>query len=136
MSKDEATERLCRAIADPRLTILAHPSGRLLLQREGFEYDADRVLAALAEHGVVLEHDCHPQRFDVDWRLMKKAAAFGIKISIDPDLHSIEGFEHVTLGCLMARKAWLGPGRVLNCLSREEIDEFFKKKKERKRGRR
>ncbi|MBN2353781.1 MAG: DNA polymerase/3'-5' exonuclease PolX [Spirochaetales bacterium] len=136
MPKAEATERLCRAIADPHLTILAHPSGRLLLQREGYEYDSERVLAALAEHGVALEHNCHPARFDPDWRLLKKAAALGIVVSVDPDLHSSDGFDHLALGCLMARKAWLGPRHVLNCLSREEIDEYFKKRKERRRVRR
>ncbi len=136
MPKGEATERLCRAIADPHLTILAHPSGRLLLQREGYEYDSDRVLAALAEHGVALEHNCHPARLDPDWRLLKKAAALGVMVSVDPDLHSSDGFDHLALGCLMARKAWLGPRRVLNCLSREEIDEYFKKRKERRRARR
>jgi DNA polymerase (family 10) len=136
MSRAEATARLVRAIANPRLTILAHPSGRLLLSREGYDYDADAVLAALAAHGVVLEHNCHPMRLDADWRLIKKAAGMGIAVSINPDLHGAEGFDHVALGCLMARKAWLGPDKILNCRTKEEIDEFFQKRKKRARERR
>jgi DNA polymerase (family 10) len=133
MDKAEATARLLAAIAHPSLTILAHPSGRLLLTRDGYQYDTDRVLAALAEHGVVLEHNCHPARLDADWRLLKKAAALGVMISVDPDLHARDGFGHLALGSLMARKAWLGPAQVLNCRTKGEIDEFFRQRKQRAR---
>jgi DNA polymerase (family 10) len=135
MTKPEATARLLAAVSNPYLTILAHPSGRLLLARDGYEYDSGRLLAALAEYGVVLEHNCHPARLDPDWRILKQAAAAGITVSLDSDLHGREGFEHIDLGVCMARKAWLGPAQILNCRSREEIDEYFRKRKERSGGR-
>ncbi len=135
MTKAEATARLLAAVRQPFLTILAHPSGRLLLARDGYKYDGDRMIEALAEEGVVLEHNCHPSRLDPDWRFLKMAAAAGITVSIDPDLHGREGFDHIELGCLMARKAWLEPARILGCRTREEIDEYFRKRKERARRR-
>jgi DNA polymerase (family 10) len=133
MEKAEATDRLLGAIANPYLTILAHPSGRLLLSREGYSYDTEAILAALAQHHVVLEHNCKPSRLDPDWHTLKRAAAAGIMISINPDLHSIEDFADMTLGLIMARKAWLGPGHLLNCKTKEEIDEFFRQRHERAR---
>ncbi|HEQ72087.1 MAG TPA: hypothetical protein ENN69_06320, partial [Spirochaetia bacterium] len=131
MDKAEATGRLLTAIRNPRLTILAHPSGRLLLSREGYAYDADAVLKEIAKHKVVLEHNCHPSRLDPGWRLLKQAGRLGITVSINPDLHGPEGFDHISLGVLMARKAWLGPTQILNCRGTEELSEFFTARKRR-----
>lgn len=131
MDSEAATERLLKAIANPRLTILGHPSGRLLLSREGYPYDEARVLEALAANGVVLEHNANPHRLDPGWEVLKRAARKGIRIAIDPDAHDIGGFDDMRFGIAMARKAWLGKGDVVNCMSAEEIDAFFRKRKKR-----
>jgi DNA polymerase (family 10) len=128
MDRETATERLLAAIANPRLTILGHPSGRLLLSREGYGFDEQRVLAALASSGTALEHNCNPHRLDPDWDVLKRAARKGIMISVNPDAHDFEGLDDMRYGITMARKAWLGPRNILNCLSVEDIDAYFGKK--------
>ncbi len=131
MEKAEATERLLAAIANPFMTILGHPSGRLLLSRQGYSYDEDRIFSALAASDVVLEHNANPHRLDPDWDALKRAARRGIMISINPDAHDFEGFDDMRYGIVMARKAWLEKKSVLNCKSVEEIDAYFAGKKKR-----
>jgi DNA polymerase (family 10) len=132
MSAPEATERLLRAIANPHFTILGHMSGRLLLSREGYGLDEERILEALLEHGAVLEHNCNPHRLDPDWPLLKRAKKMGVLVSVNPDAHSIEGFSDMRYGVTMARKGWLEKKDVLNCMTAGEIDEFFKGRKKQK----
>ncbi len=134
MGREEATARLLAAVRNPYLTILAHPSGRLLLSRQGYEYDEDALLDAMAEHGVVLEHNCNPHRLDPDWQTLQKAARRGVLISLNPDAHDAAGLDHVRFGCVMARKAWLGAADVLNCKTQEEIHEFFTHRKKKARA--
>jgi DNA polymerase (family 10) len=129
MDQESATARLVAAAANPRLTILGHPSGRLLLSREGYHYDEVKVLDALAARGAALEHNCNPHRLDPDWDVLKRAARKGIPVAIDPDAHDIEGFDDMRFGIAMARKAWLSKERVLNCMSTEEIHEWFAARK-------
>lgn len=132
MKPEEATHRLLNAIKNPFLTILGHISGRLLLSREGYSFDEDKILAALKDEKVVLEHNCNPHRLDPDWPFMKKASEMGILISLGPDAHSIEGFSDMKYGVIMARKSWITKEGLLNCKTREEIDEFFKRRKKEK----
>jgi DNA polymerase (family 10) len=133
MGLEEATSRLVAAIENPRITILGHPSGRLLLSREGYLYDEEKLLDALMDNGVVIEHNCNPHRLDPDWRFLKKAAERKILVSIDPDAHAVEGFNDMEFGLIMARKAWIERAGLLNCMNTEEIDEFFKRRKKAKR---
>ena len=126
MKPEAATERLLRAVGNPCLTILGHPSGALLLSRAGYEYDEERLFAALKANDVVLEHNCNPHRLDPDWPALKAAAAKGIRLALCPDAHSREDLAYMRYGVLMARKAWLGAPQILNCMSREEIDGFFR----------
>ena len=128
MKSGEATERLIRAVKNPFLHILGHPSGRLLLSREGYSYDEERLLDVLAEEGVALEHNCNPHRLDADWRLMKKAGERGIPVAVDPDAHDVSGFDDMRYGVTMARKAWLRRENVLNCLETGGISEYFTKR--------
>ncbi len=114
MGREEATARLLAAIANPRLTILGHPGGGLLLEREAYPWDTQAVLAALAGRAGVLEHNCNPHRLDPGWQVLKRAGAMGILVSIDPDAHDIQGFDDMRFGLTMARKAWLGRRDVLN----------------------
>jgi DNA polymerase (family 10) len=127
MDNQEATERLIRAVRNPYLSILGHPSGRLLLSREGYSFDEDALYQAMAEEGVVLEHNCNPHRLDPGWESMRRAKERGILISIDPDAHSVEGFGDMSYGLTMARKAWLGPQDLLNCTPVEAVYERLKR---------
>ena len=129
MSPEAATTRLLKAASNPCLTILGHPSGALLLSRAGYEYDEEKLFARLKQNNVVLEHNCNPHRLDPDWPVLKRAAATGIRVALCPDAHSREDLSYMRYGVLMARKAWLGPERILNCMSREEIDGFFRARK-------
>jgi DNA polymerase (family 10) len=129
MSREAATERLLRAVDNPYLTILGHPSGALLLSRAGYEYDEQRLFAALKRNDVVLEHNCNPHRLDPDWPVLKRAAEKSIRIALCPDAHSREDLAYMRYGVLMARKAWLGAEQILNCMSSEEIDGFFQARK-------
>ncbi|MBN1698524.1 MAG: DNA polymerase/3'-5' exonuclease PolX [Spirochaetales bacterium] len=132
MKKEEATERLVRAIANPWLTILGHISGRLLLSRDGYPYDEERILDALASSGAVLEHNCNPHRLDPDWEFLKRAKERGILICLSPDTHDIDGFDDIAFGLTMARKAWCEKADVLNTLTGDEIDGYFKRRKKQK----
>ena len=125
MSREQATERLLAAIANPALSILGHVSGALLLSREGYAYDEEKLLAALAANGAALEHNCNPWRLDPDWPVLKRAARRGIRIALCPDAHCLQDLDYMRYGLLFARKAWLEPGQVLNTLSTEEADAWF-----------
>jgi len=125
MDRETATSRLLAAVRNPRLTILGHLSGRLLLSREGYQWDEQAVLAGLAERGAALEHNCNPHRLDPDWGVLKRAARVRIPVAIDPDAHDIGGFDDMRFGIVMARKAWLTKADVLNCRDTEEIDAWF-----------
>jgi DNA polymerase (family X) len=131
MSKKEATERLVAAISNQHITILGHISGRLLLSREGYDYDEDAVLGALCKHGVVLEHNCNPYRLDPDWEMLRKAGRAGISVSLGPDVHDLPGIDDIRFGVAMARKAWLTKSHIVNCKSGGEIDELFNRRKKR-----
>lgn len=132
MDKEKATQRLLTAIRNPYTTILGHPTGRLLLSREGYPIDHDLILQTCAEQGVVVELNAHPYRLDLDWRWIEKAVEYGVLISINPDAHSIEGFEDMYYGVCVARKAMLTPENTFNAKNREVINDWFKKRKEKR----
>ena len=117
--KDRAaqTERILRAVANPRTTILGHMTGRQLLRRAGYEVDVERVLAACAQHGVGVEINANPWRLDLDWRWHRRALELGCSFSIDPDAHSTDEIDLTHWGVEMARKGSITPERVLNCLN-------------------
>lgn len=114
MTRSEQTARVVRALANPYLDILAHPTARLLLRREGMALDMDRVLDAAAEHGVGLELNADPHRLDLDWRWHAPARERGIRFSIDPDAHGPGTIGYVEEGIGVARKGGLTPADVLN----------------------
>jgi len=129
MSEDKATERLVKAIENPYTTILGHPTGRLLLSRNGYPIDYKKVIDACAANGVVIEVNSNPLRLDLDWRWHQYALDKGVWLSINPDAHRNEGFLDMHYGIIVARKGGLYKERCLNALSLEEITEFFKDKK-------
>jgi DNA polymerase (family 10) len=117
MTEAEATERVIRAVRNPHTRILGHPTGRLLLVREGYPLDHERVIEACAEHDVALELNANPYRLDLDWRWVRRATDAGVLISINPDAHATGELEYVKWGVAAARKGWLTPDQCLNAKS-------------------
>lgn len=121
LSEQEQTRRVVKALENPYLTILGHPTGRLLLQRDGFKIDLDRVIEAAARAGKVIEVNASPLRLDLDWRRCRQAKEAGVKVSINPDAHGVDGLQDVDYGVDTARRGWLEAGDVLNTRSWEQI---------------
>lgn len=129
MDKEKATTRLLKAIENPYTTILGHPTGRLLLSREGYPLDFEQILHACAEHGVVVELNAHPYRLDLDWRWIDYAVNLGLQISINPDAHSTEGYADMYFGVCAARKGGLTIANTFNTKNLTKISDWFKKRK-------
>jgi DNA polymerase (family 10) len=123
------TERMLRAIDDPHTSIIGHPTGRLLLGREGYAIDMAAVIARAAERGVAIEINADPQRLDLDWRQCIAAREAGMSIPIGADAHSIAGMSNVDLGVGMARKAALTKDDVLNA---RDVEGFLEHAKSRR----
>jgi DNA polymerase (family 10) len=121
LPEEEQTQRVVRALANPHVTMLGHPTGRLLLSREGYRIDMKRVIDAAREYGKVVEINANPHRLDLDWRLCSYAKAQGVKVSINPDAHATEGLEDVPFGVNVARKGGLEPSDVVNTLGPDDI---------------
>jgi DNA polymerase (family X) len=116
MSAPEMTARMLAAMDNPYLTIIGHPTGRLLLSRDPYGLDLDAVIAKATASGVALEVNADPHRLDLDWRPLRRARAAGVAISIGADAHNVAGIANVEYGVGVARKGWLGPADVLNAL--------------------
>lgn len=126
LSEPEMTRRITKAIQNKYVTILGHMTGRLLLEREGYSVNQPAVLKVAAEEGVAVELNASPHRFDVDWRLLPKAKELGVKISINPDAHSVAGLHVVPFGVGIARKGWLTPDDVINTRPLAKIEAWLK----------
>ena len=124
MDRQRMTERVLRALDDPHLTILGHPTGRLLLSRDPYPIDIDAVLEKAGAVGVAVELNADPKRLDLDWRLLPRAKALGVAIGIGPDAHSTASLDNVTIGVGMARKAGIEAGDVLNARSVDDVIAF------------
>ena len=114
MDRAAMTERVLKALDNPHLTILGHPTGRLLLTREPYPIDMDAVLEKAAELGVAVELNADPHRLDIDWHHCRAAKERGVTVAIGPDAHSTAGLDCTELGVGIARKGWLEPSDVLN----------------------
>lgn len=132
MTVDKATERLIKAIENPYTTILGHPTGRLLLSRNGYTIDYKKVIDACAANNVIIEINANPLRLDLDWRWHQYALDKGVWLSINPDAHRNEGFLDMKYGVLVARKGGLYKERCLNALSLQEIKNVFDLKRSKK----
>jgi DNA polymerase (family 10) len=117
----QMTERLLRAISSGHISVLGHPTGRILLRREGYEFDLEAVLRAAAQFGVAMELNAYPDRLDLCDRHLKMARQQGVKIVINTDSHHTSHLEKMRFGVLQARRAWLTKEDVLNTLSAEKF---------------
>ncbi|HEY2798807.1 MAG TPA: DNA polymerase/3'-5' exonuclease PolX [Thermoanaerobaculia bacterium] len=129
LSAAEQTARLVRAVTNPLVSILGHPTGRLLLGREGLAADLEAVFDAAASSGCALEINGSPHRLDLDWRLARSAIARGIPLSIDPDAHSVAGLGDAAYGVGVARKAWAEAGSILNARDADGFAGWLEKRR-------
>ena len=130
-SQAEITGRIVTALANPFVTMLGHPTGRLLLSRDPYAVDMIKVIDAASREGTVIEINAHPQRLDLDWRMCQYAREKGVKVSINPDAHASAGLRDVAYGVNIARKGWLEPGDVLNTMQLEEVTRYLELRKKR-----
>jgi DNA polymerase (family 10) len=130
MSEREMTERVLTAMDDPHMTILGHPTGRLLLSREPFPIDLERVLEKAADRGIAVEVNADPHRQDLDWRMVRRARDRGVAVSIGADAHSISGMANVDIGLGIARKGWLEAAQVLNTRDAEGFLAHARRRRE------
>jgi DNA polymerase (family X) len=124
LNPQEMTTRLLHAMDNPYLTIIGHPTGRLLLSREPYGVDLDAVFEKAAAAGVAMEINADPHRLDLDWRVLRRAQAAGVTISIGADAHNVAGIGNVEYGVGIARKGWLGPADILNTRTADEFLAF------------
>ena len=129
MTQDKAMDRLLRAIENPYTTILGHPTGRLLLMREGYPIDHHKVIDACAANGVALELNAHPYRLDIDWRYVDCAMEKGVMVSVNPDAHEKRGYLDMHFGVLSGRKGGLQTSQTLNALNLVEFEAYLAKRK-------
>ncbi len=130
LTREEQTRRLVRAVRNPRVSVLGHPTGRLLLSRDPIAVDVEAVLDAAAESGCAIEINCSPDRLDLDWRFCRGAVDRGILLAIDPDAHSVGEIGLVPYGLGIARKGWVTAAATLNAKTADEFVLWL----ERRRG--
>lgn len=131
MNQQKATNRLLKAIQNPFTTILGHPTGRLLLKREGYPIDHKAIIDACAVNDVVIEINANPWRLDLDWKWVHYALEKGVRLSVNPDAHEKEAYADMKYGVLVGRKGGLTKEMTLNAFSSLAIGEYFSKRKRR-----
>ena len=130
LGEAEMTKRVIRAISNPFVTMLAHPTGRLLLKREGYAIDIPAVIEAAAETGTWIELNAAPKRLDLDWRWWPLAKQKGVRCAINPDAHRTARLQDLWFGIGAARKGWLTKEDVVNCLPLAKIEQELKRKRD------
>ncbi|PYP92336.1 MAG: DNA polymerase/3'-5' exonuclease PolX [Candidatus Angelobacter sp. Gp1-AA117] len=121
--REQMTDRLLRAISNPHVSLIGHPTGRKLLSRAAYSFDSDKVFAAAAQAGVAMEHNAYPDRLDLSDQHLRQAKAKGVKFIINTDAHHTTHMEKIRFGILQLRRAWLSKNDVLNTLP---VAEFAK----------
>ena len=124
MDERQMTERVLKSLDDPHVTILGHPTGRLLLTREPYAIDMNAVIEKAGAVGVAIELNADPHRIDIDWQMCKLAKTHGTMVSIGPDAHSPQGLQNIALGIATARKGWLEATDIVNSRSADSVLEF------------
>jgi len=127
MPADEMTTRLLKALENPYVRILGHPTGRQILRRDPFQFDVEKVFAAAKKQGVILELNANPERLDLSDRHVKLAKERGMKIVISTDAHRPENFKLMRYGVITARRGWLEKNDVLNTLPAGKFMDSLRK---------
>jgi DNA polymerase (family 10) len=128
LSKDKQTERVIRALDNPRVNIFAHPSGRLINERPAYEIDLQKVMKAAVERGCFLELNSHPDRLDLDDVHCQMAKEMGLKVALSTDAHSTDDLALMRFGVGQARRGWLEPADVINTRPLPELKKLLKRK--------
>jgi len=126
MTEAEATKRIVKALKNKHVTMLGHPTGRLLLSREGYPVNVTEVVNVAADLGKSIEINSHPLRLDLDWRYLRYAKEKGCSIAINPDAHNVDGLKDVEYGVGIARKGWLEQKDVINAWNTRAVEKYFK----------
>lgn len=127
-SEEEMTRRVIRAIESPTVTMLGHPTGRLLLRREGYQINISKVIDAAIANRVIIEINANPHRLDMDWRFWKQAVQSGLMCSINPDAHAIKNLNYYEAGVNIARKGWIEADSLLNTRETDGIKRWFRER--------
>jgi DNA polymerase (family X) len=122
----EMTDRLLKAVENPNISLLGHPTGRLLLRRDAYAFDIDAVMKTAAKNKVAMELNAYPDRLDLSDRHLRLAKQHGVKIVINTDSHHTSHMEKIRFGILQARRAWLTKDDVLNALPTEQFAQAMK----------
>lgn len=125
MPEKEMTVRIVKALKNKYTTMLGHATGRLLLSREPYAVDMKKVIDAAADCGKVIELNAHPYRFDLDWRLGPYAKEKGVRVSINPDAHSVADMEYYRLGVGIARKGWMTKEDVVTTMTAAQMEKYL-----------
>ena len=125
----QMTDRLLRVIENPNTSLMGHPTGRMLLRREGFSFDYDKVFTAAAKAGVAMEQNAYPDRLDLRDQHLRMAKAKGVKFIINTDAHHTSHMEKIRYGVLQLRRAWLTKQDVLNTLPAAEFAKVVRRGK-------
>jgi len=127
LSREKQTERVLRAFDNPRVSILAHPTGRLIEERPPYELDLERIMMAAKERGCALEINAEPDRLDLTDVAAKAAKELGVRIAISTDAHSIAALDYMRFGIDQARRGWLEPDDVINTRSLAELNSLLRR---------
>jgi DNA polymerase (family 10) len=130
-TREEMTARIVKAVRHPLVTMLGHATGRLLLQREGYQVDLEAVLQAAAAAGTMVEINAQPLRLDLDWVHCKRARALGVRLVINPDAHSTGELGYYLFGVHVARRGWLTKADVFNTHGAAEVAQAFAERRRR-----
>ncbi|MDH3626897.1 MAG: DNA polymerase/3'-5' exonuclease PolX [Acidobacteriota bacterium] len=131
LDETKQTDRILRAIGSPYVDILGHPTGRLLLARDGYPVRLEAILERAAENGVAVEVNAHPHRLDLDWQHLRFGLRRGLKTAINPDAHAPEGLDDMRYGVGIARKGWCQASDVLNAWPLDRLLEFLRDRRQR-----
>jgi DNA polymerase (family 10) len=129
LAEKEMTDRMIRAMQNRFVTMLGHPTGRLLLSREPSDVDLPAIIEAAAQTNTIIELNCNPRRLDLDWRFWRLAKEKGVLCCINPDAHSTAGLQDLWFGVQVARKGWLQREDVVNCLPLDRVNKALSHKR-------
>lgn len=127
-TREQMTKRILQGLSHPVARILAHPTGRLLGEREGFEADWEKIFTFCKDHDKAVEINCYPNRLDLPDTLVRMAGKMGLKFSLGTDSHDKDSLINMRYGVSVARRGWLTRGDVLNCQSCDKLLSWFRKR--------
>jgi len=126
VGEEAMTERIVRAMNNPHVRVIGHPTGRILERRDPYEVDVSRLIREAADTNTVLELNSYPDRLDLAVPYVREAMDAGVRISIDTDAHDESALSLVKYGVSQARRAWVEKDRVINCMPWEDFERYLK----------